>query len=370
MSLARIVATAFRSTRPSRGSGAGLQRSGAGAVVLLLVASCASPTVSTTPSAVPSTPNPPSESAAPIPSGPPTAQLEDVATFDVTVEVAPDWPTLLDDSLWVLAPDGPEPAVVRLDPTSGAEQARIPLPGGFCEAIASGFGSVWACTPDGIARIDPATNAIVATVAFPTPEFYGRPAVTEDAVWAVSGEIVPTDLVRIDPATNAVTGTYPLGHTIARLAYGFGSLWATAARDGLLLRIDPSSGAVEEAASDLVGPWVVATGAGRVWVGLQGVGTDEDPDPSIPDLFRYAPDSQEGEFLDFDLRPESIGDIVVNDEAAWIQAIGPFLMRLDPESAAIESTVSSDLGTGALVVSDEALWMTVWRADSVVRIDP
>jgi streptogramin lyase len=292
-----------------------------------------------------------------------------MATFDVTVEVAPDWPALVDDSLWVLTPDGPAPAVVRLDPATGAEQARVPLPGGFCEGIAAGFDSIWACTPDGLARIDPATNSIVALVAFETPEVYGRPAVTHDAVWALGGDVVPTDLVRIDPATNAVTATYPLGHTVARLAEGLGYLWATATRDGLLLRIDPASGEVTTAASELVDPWVVATGASRVWVGLQGVGTDEDPDPSTPDLFRYDPVTEAGDFQDYDLRPESIGDIAVTDDIAWLQAIGPFLLRLDPQSAAVESIVTSDLGTGALVLSDDALWLTVWRENAVIRID-
>jgi streptogramin lyase len=193
--------------------------------------------------------------------------------------------------------------------------------------------------------------------------------VTDDAVWALSGDVVPTDLVRIDPATNAVTATYPLGHTVARLAEGLGYLWATATRDGLLLRIDPASGEVTTAASELVDPWVVATGASRVWVGLQGVGTDEDPDPSTPDLFRYDPVTEAGDFQDYDLRPESIGDIAVTDDIAWLQAIGPFLLRLDPQSAAVESIVTSDLGTGALVLSDDALWLTVWRENAVIRID-
>lgn len=308
-----------------------------------------------------------SESAAPSPSGPPT--LADVAAFSVTVATAPDWPALLAGSLWVLVPDGDDPAVVRLDPTTGAEQARISLPGGQCEMLGAGFDSLWACTPDGMVRIDAATDAIVATIPFATAEVYGRAAVTEDAVWALAGEIVPTDLVRIDPTTNAVTATYPLGHVVSRFAYGFGYLWATATRDGLLLRIDPANGEVTVAASDLVSPLVVATGAGRVWVGLQGVGTDEDPDPSVADLFRFDPSTGTGDSFDFDLRPEALGDIHVTANDAWVQAIGPFLMRLDPETGAIVWSFASDFGTGALVASDEALFMTLWRADAVVRID-
>lgn len=341
-----------------------------GLALLALLVGCASPSASGTPAASPSTSQPsPSDSAAASPSGPPTATLEDVAALNVTVAVAPDWPAILDGSLWVVAPDGPEPAVVRLNPVSGAEQARVALPGGECEGIAAGFESIWACTPDGLARIDPATNAITASVPFPTGLTYGRPAVGDDAIWALSGDIITSDVVRVDPASNAVTATYPLGHAASQLAYGLGYLWATATRDGLLLRIDPASGEVTTAASDLVDPFAVATGAGRVWVGLQGRGVDEDPDPSVPDLFRFDPSTGTGEVQDYGLRPQSVSDISVTEGAAWVMAVDPFLMRLDPQSAVIQSIVTADRYSGAIVASDDTVWITIWRADAVIRID-
>ncbi|HEY8179420.1 MAG TPA: hypothetical protein VIH33_03390 [Candidatus Limnocylindria bacterium] len=299
--------------------------------------------------------------------------LEDVATFDVSVETSPDWPALLDDSLWVLAPDDEDPAVVRLDPESGAEQARISLPGGSCEGIAAGFGSIWACTPDGMARIDADTNTITATVPFQVPQpYYGRPAVSKDAVWSLSGQIVPTDVVRIDPATNAVTATYPLSIAAQQLTYGLGSLWATVIAEGQLLRIDPANGEVTTAATDLVDPFAVTTGAGHVWVALQGRGPDEDPAPSVPDLFRLDPSTGASEFFDYGLRPQqtkSANTIHVTDDAAWLKSEEPFLMRLDPETGEVRWIVISDRGSGVVVTSDEALWMTLWRDNAVVRID-
>lgn len=361
--------------RPFSGLPAGPRWPATLLVVAMVIAACASPSPSpsTTPTSLPSaSAPPPSDSAAPSPSGPPTAALEDVAAFDVTVEVAPDWPALLDGSLWVLAPDGAEPAVVRLDPASGAEQARVALPGGSCEMMAAGFDSIWACTPDGIVRIDPATNAIIASVAFQTPLLVGRFAVSEDALWSLSGEIVATSVARIDPATNAVTATYPLGYSVPQFAYGLGYLWATVTRDGLLLRIDPATGEVIVAASDLVDPFAVAAGAGHVWVGLQGAGTDEDPDPSVPDLFRFDPATGTGEFFDYGMLPEddtSAMSFAVSDDSVWIKAEDPSLLQVDPESGEIVWVVTSDRGTGAIVVSDQALWMTVWRANSVTRID-
>lgn len=355
-------------TRPNGRLTAGPR--GLGAVLgVLMIASCGSPSASLTPVASPSTVQP-SDSATSSPSGPPTALLDDVTAWEVSVETftAPDWPALLGDAVWVLLPDG-EPAVLRLDAATGEEQARVPLPGGSCEMLAAGFESLWACTPEGMVRIDPATNAVSASVAFQTPQQFGRPAVGDDAIWALSGDIVATNVVRIDPGTNTATTTYPLGHAAAQITFGLGYLWATATADGLLLRIDPTNGEVSTAASDLIDPFIVTTGAGRVWVGLQGRAVNEDPDSSVPDLFRFDPATGIGDFEDYGLHPESVNDIAVNDDSAWIQTPDPTLMRLDPETGAIESIVTSDRGSGAIALASDALWMTLWRAEDVVRID-
>ena len=344
-----------------------------GLAFALVLTACTATGPSASPVASPTESQAPApETPAPSPSGPPTVALEDVATFDLEAREAPDWPDLLDGSLWVLVPDGDDPAVLRMDPETGAEQARISLPGGACEMLIAGFGSIWACTPDGFVRIDPATNTIATSVPFLTPDMGVRPAVSEDAVWSLSGDIVATDVVRIDPASNAVTATYPLGHSVAQIAYGLGYLWATAMRDGLLLRIDPASGEVAVAATDLVDPLAVATGAGHVWVGLQGTGTDEDPDPAVPDLFRFDPETGSGGFFDYGFKPletKSANGLLVTETDVWLKGTAPFLMRLDPESGEIEWVVTSDYGSGAMVIANYILWIAVWRENSVLRID-
>ena len=347
----------------------GVRTARQGLAWLLLLAACSAPSVTPEPSATVAEPQAPP--TATLPSGPPTASLDDVTTWAISVEAftSPDWPALLGDSVWVLLPDGPEPAALRLAAATGEEQARVPLPGGSCEMLAAGFGSLWACTPDGLVRIDPVTNAIAASVPFQTPQQFGRPAVSDDAVWSLSGDIVATDVVRIDPGTNAVTATYPLGHAAAQITYGLGYLWATSTGDGLLLRIDPVSGEVTTAVSDLVDPFMVTTGAGRVWVGLQGRALNEDPDPSVPDLFRFDPATGAGDGQDYGLGTESVNDIALTKGSAWIQTPNPTLLRLDPETAAIESVITSDRGSGSIAISGDSLWMTLWRAEDVVRID-
>ncbi|MDR9452088.1 MAG: hypothetical protein RI637_12835, partial [Acidimicrobiia bacterium] len=49
--------------------------------------------------------------------------------------------------------------------------------------IEAGFGSVWVATGNGVARIDPGMQKVVATISAPTPNDL---AVGDDAVWLVS----------------------------------------------------------------------------------------------------------------------------------------------------------------------------------------
>ncbi|HEY7451092.1 MAG TPA: hypothetical protein VIA02_01060 [Candidatus Limnocylindria bacterium] len=336
---------------------------------LLLVAAC-TPAESPSPSeAAPSETEVASPSVEPSVSGPPTSELSDVAALEIEAEVAPDWPTILADSVWVLVPDGDDPAVLRLDPETGEEQARISLPGGSCEGIEAGFGSIWACTPDGLARIDPATNAIVATAHYQTPLLFGRPAVTDDAMWALSGDVAAESVVRIDPATNTVTATYPLGHSVTWITGGLGAVWGTATRDGMLLRVDAATGSVSEAATDLVAPGIVGVAADRVWVGLQWFPPADEAPESDPDLFAFDPATGTEESFDYGMRPESVSDITGTDDGVWVKAVDPFLFEVDPTTGEIVSIISSDHGSGAIRFDGPSLWMTLWRADLVYRID-
>ncbi len=229
----------------------------------LIASACAAPSGSesgpgASGTAGPSAPgSEPAGSASAEPTGPATVGLDEVASLKLDLDDGPDWPSELDGSLWILAPDGPlitggaEPYVYRIDPETGDEQARVTVGGRLCQGMVAGFDALWVCADDGMLRIDPATNTVAAHVAFQAARVFARPAVSEDAVWSLAGNIVADSVVRIDPATNLVTATYPLGHVARALSYGSGALWATSTADGLLLRIDPDTGVVTEAVSDL-----------------------------------------------------------------------------------------------------------------------
>jgi streptogramin lyase len=307
--------------------------------------------------------------------------LEDVASLKLDLEGGPDWPTELDGSLWLLAPDvalmseADEPFVYRIDPESGEVLEQITVGGRLCQGMSAGFDALWVCADDGVLRIDPATNAVVARVAFTTPRVFTRLAVSDSAVFSLAGSVVADSVVRIDPASDTVAATYelgrtatPLGHVDPSLAYGAGALWLTLPADGLLLRIDPETGEVTTAASDLPGPSTVAAGAGGIWVLLYG--DDDAGAVDEPALLFLDPASGETTLFDAGSSPGGSGDLAVSADAVWVRGDNPFLVRLDPRGGElIEQISKAGTGDGAVGTTDGFLWVTSLDRGSVWRID-
>jgi virginiamycin B lyase len=168
----------------------------------------------------------------------------------------------------------------RVDPATGRVTARIPVrPHSYCAAF--GFGSVWIAssadgTPAGagcVQRIDPRTNRVAATVPVGRgPRFL---AAGEGGVFTLDqGD---GTVSRVDPATDALAATIQaeVPGTGGDIAVGAGRVWVRATRTALSV-VDPAtnrvsarygppcgSGAVR--ANDRV-VWVTAHDVRRVWV--------------------------------------------------------------------------------------------------------
>ena len=97
-------------------------------------------------------------------------------------------------------------------PSAGKIVASIPAPA--VGGLAIGAGAVWVANmnPRTVTRIDPATNAVVATIALGEPDFLWGPtrlAFGHGSLWATDG--MSSSVFRIDPEANRVTATIPLG---------------------------------------------------------------------------------------------------------------------------------------------------------------
>lgn len=111
--------------------------------------------------------------------------------------------------------------------------------GGTLAGLAFGAGSFWVGVEDyTLARIDPASRRVVATVALDTQHLPGAVVVGGDAVWVFASGL----LQRIDPAANRAVHTLQVGPQeveACRLAAGAGAVWLSDATARTLPRIDP-----------------------------------------------------------------------------------------------------------------------------------
>jgi len=216
-------------------------------------------------------------------------------------------------SVWVTAPelrpDGSRGTLVRIDPASNTIAASIHI-GGPIQDVAVGAGSVWVTRPEGrsstILRVDATSEQVVGTV--PTAESAGSVVFGEGSLW-VTNTGGTGSVARIDPATEAVVDTLDAPSV---QAVGDGSLWGVTGDS--VLRIRPDSGTVE-ATIPVPRAQEVAVFGSSVWV-LAG------PRSSDPMLFEPIAGTARVSRID----PTT--DRVV-DEPAALQDLQPIALTVD-----------------------------------------
>ena len=85
-----------------------------------------------------------------------------------------------------------------------------------------------------MARIDPASATVAATILVDSAGFGGDIAAGGGSVWATTFD---RPLSRIDATTNEVVEQYVGGQGGDSVSYGFGSVWLTNLRTGTIWRI-------------------------------------------------------------------------------------------------------------------------------------
>jgi DNA-binding beta-propeller fold protein YncE len=169
-------------------------------------------------------------------------------------------------------------SVSRVDLSSSSETARVAVEhrpdtasdwATFCcgpQGMTAGFGSVWVgdATSKDVYRVDPATNAVVATIPAPAgSKACGDLDADATGIWVAAG-CDATTIWRIDPQTNTVSKTITLSGGTGQVASGLGSLWAVI--KDWLVRIDPATGTVV-GRTKIPGVNSFAIGDGVIWVG-------------------------------------------------------------------------------------------------------
>lgn len=205
-----------------------------------------------------------------------------LATVALPAGTAPEGIGFIGGAVWVAGHRGnPTGSVLRIDPASNAVTGRIAAGAAqYCcgpQEVSAGAGALWVGVPNlgKVVRIDPASTTVAASMA--AGPSCGGLAADDDAVWVASG-CDTLSVTRIDPHTNAVVATLHLPSipsgangpaAAASVAIADGSVWAVTVggTHGELVQIDPATNRVVASLRLPSASGSLLATAGDLWVG-------------------------------------------------------------------------------------------------------
>ncbi len=236
----------------------------------------------------------------------------------------------------------------------------------YIAGLSAGEGAVWASEDTGgVARIDPATNAITATIpTAPQQEFPPLVAAGNGGVWI--SNFTDNTVTRADPATGAVAATIPVGHAPEGIAVAPGAVWVANHRGnptGSLSRINPATNAVVAtvpagAAQECCGPQGIAATDNAVWTSVSNLHAVVRVDPATNSIVATIPDAP------------ACGSLAAAADAVWVAAGCDVhtVTRIDPATNRVVATLTVAGGAQDIALGFGSVWVTT--SYTLDRIDP
>jgi DNA-binding beta-propeller fold protein YncE len=125
----------------------------------------------------------------------------------IPIPGVPDWLAIGPDAVWIS--NAGKDNIARIDPDTNAIVATVAVGRSPCSGLAVGFGSVWvpSCTDGRIDRVDQAANRVTARIATAVADSEGGIAADASGVWMVADDL--GTLVCVDPASNGILARIP-----------------------------------------------------------------------------------------------------------------------------------------------------------------
>jgi virginiamycin B lyase len=232
------------------------------------------------------------------------------------------------------------------------------------------------------ASTSPATTAAPPAVTTPQPSpviatigmggFANGMTAGAGSLWvAGSGEVA-----RIDPATNSVAATIPVdasGSGPAAVAFGAGAVWVPVTTPGALWAIDPATDKVTARISlggPLRGTVSVSATRGAVWVACCG-GSGPSAPASGGTLFRVHP-GRKRVVAEIALPANPVA-VAADPTAVWVATAAGQVLAVSARRNRVIATVAAGGPLGfsqTIAVGAGAVWLADPFDEQVVRIDP
>jgi YVTN family beta-propeller protein len=266
-----------------------------------------------------------------------------VGEIDVGGEA--DWMGVGFGSLWVPTPDG---QLLRIDPAALAVSARIPIGSGPYRGVAIGDDAIYIPNSgdDTISKIDPTTNAVVATLpATLGGDSEGSIGVSRGALWVTDASGVLNEL---DATTGAVLASGAVPADSHGVVVDRGCAWVTSAQTNTVTQVDLATATVLNTIGVDAGPRFLTAGEGSVWVLSQTTGT----------VTRI--DSATGEKLaTIDVHATGHGgDIAYGEDAIWVTTFGKPVGKIDPRTNKLVVQLAQDGFGDAIRAGFGKLWVS------------
>lgn len=283
----------------------------------------------------------------------PIAELKPLASFNLGKTA--DWVAITADAVWA-ASTGPF-AVNRIDPKSNAQVASVRLPGEPCAGLALGAGNLWVplCTEKpSLAKVDLGTNQVTSIFPVGPPAAEGGIAFGAGSVWLIVDKL--GTLVRINAADGAILDTFHVPAGSYNPTFLRGTVWVTHAGGADVTGVDTATGRVTATVATGPNPRFLTSGAGAVWTLNQGDGS----------LTRINARTHAAVTIPL-ATPGHGGDIAFGHGKIWTSMPKVPLSLIDAKSNRLECQWVGP-GGDSLSLGHGSLWLTDYHAGTIVRI--
>ena len=268
---------------------------------------------------------------------------------------APDW-MAVDKEVWVS--NSPKNLVARLDPKSAAA-TTFAVGKHPCSGLAAGFGSVWVpnCGDSTITRLDLSDGKTQATFPITIADSEGGIAIGAGSFWLLTD--TKGTLARIDPATNKIVAEIYVAPGSYAVAFGNNAVWVTSHEKNTLTRVNAQTNVIEETITVGPKPRFLTVGEGAVWTLNQGDGSISRVDPKTNKVVAT---------IEAGI-PGNGGEISAGEGSVWATSFEYPITRIDPATNKVAQQFYGE-GGDSIRVGLGYVWLTNIRAGNIWRIDP
>jgi virginiamycin B lyase len=294
------------------------------------------------------------------PSGSPSAQKREMTAFqpDATFNLGgdPDWMAVAEDAVWVSTSSLNRVTELKAPTNTVGFSVAVNDP---CSGLVAAFGSLWipSCGDHSLLRANLETGEVEAMIAAAAADSEGCIAAGAGSIWLATDK--KGTLARIDPRSNSVRATIlvPSGSYCPVFADEF--IWVTSFEHSVLSKVDPGTNRVVAQIRVGKNPRFATSGAGAVWSLNQGDGTVSRVDTRTSKVVATIKAGLAGHG----------GEITFGFGSVWVTLIGIPVTRIDAATNSLLRQWQGD-GGDSIRAGLGTVWLTHIKAGLVWRISP